>query len=204
MSLLPCCQSGRCAAAVLASRAAAARELEMAHAAEEGRQRAKAKPGSLVINPDGYTYCYAVKIEAVSEGSTSKHSRTGSQALEGDESRGPAQAASSSSDVCGVQQRRAEAGDAQGAGVGCLAQGSSSQRPQASDGGPLDTGKERDGPSQEPVTSKDRSGAASGGEPEQCVDSQPVEATHREASSSQGSYHTRTQRQNPQRPTLQE
>ncbi len=176
----------------------------MARAAEEGRQRAKAKPGSLVINPDGYTYCYAVKIDAVSEGSTSKHSRTGSQALEGDESRGPAQAAGSSSDVCGMQQRRAEVGDAQEGGASCVAPGSSPQHPQASDGGPLDTGKERDGPNEEPVTSKDRSRAALGGEMEQCVDSQLVEATHRQASSSQGSYHSRTQRQNPQRPTLQE
>ena len=118
-------------AAVVARQAAAARELEMARAAEEGRQRAKAKPGSLVINPDGYTYSYAVKIEAVSEGSTSRHSRTGSQALEGDESKGAAQAA----DRQPSDELSAEAGDK--AGAGCVAQGSSSQRPQASDGGPL-------------------------------------------------------------------
>ena len=48
--------------------------------AEEGARRAT-KTGSLVINPDGCTYSYAVKIEAVSEGSTSKHHRAGSTKL---------------------------------------------------------------------------------------------------------------------------
>jgi len=69
--------------AVAAASQQAARETELARAAEEGRRRGKAKPGSLVINPDGYTYSYAVKIEALSEGSTGRHSRTGSQTLEG-------------------------------------------------------------------------------------------------------------------------
>ena len=174
----------------------------MARAAEEGRQRAKAKPGSLVINPDGYTYCYAVKIEAVSEDSTSKHSRTGSQALDGDESRGPAQAAESSSDVSGMQQRRAEACNAQEDGVGGMVQGSSSQQPQAGGDGPLDMRKEKEVSSQEVVACKHSSGERTGGESEQRADSQVSGAALQEASSSEGSYHTRTQQQNPQRPML--
>ncbi len=164
----------------------------MARAAEEGRQRAKAKPGSLVINPDGYTYSYAVKIEAVSEGSTSRHSRTGSQALEGDESKGAAQAA----DRQPSDELSAEAGDK--AGAGCVAQGSSSQRPQASDGGPSGTGKERDAPSQEPATCKDSSGDGTGGGFERCVSSHSSGAG--QGSSSQGRKHSGTQQQHPQRP----
>ena len=84
----------------------------MARAAEEGRRRAKAKPGSLVINPDGYTYSYAIKIEAVSQGSTSNHSRSGSHALDAAESRGQAAAAAGSFDAAGTAHGDAENGDA--------------------------------------------------------------------------------------------
>lgn len=64
-----------------ASAQPAATDTELARA-EEGARRGGTKTGSLVINPDGCTYSYAVKIEAVSEGSTSKHDRAGSTKLE--------------------------------------------------------------------------------------------------------------------------
>ncbi len=86
-------------------------------------------PGDTVPAPvssvDGYTYSYAVKIEAVSEGSTSRHSRTGSQALDEAESGGRPETAGGSSDACALQRRGAAVVDAHDPGPACDAQGSS-------------------------------------------------------------------------------
>ena len=174
----------------------------MARAAEEERRRAKAKPGSLVINPDGYTYSYAVKIEAVSEGSTSRHSRTGSQALDEAESGGRPETAGGSSDACALQRRGAAVVDAHDPGPACDAQGSSSQGPQANRGGPAGSHGERDVPIEGPVTYKGSSGRGVGGEHDRCIASQSSGATHGEASSSQGTTSSRTQQQTLQRPML--
>lgn len=192
---VPSLLTWQCICVAVAESRAAARELEMVRAAEEGRRRAKAKPGSLVINPDGYTYSYAVKIEAVSEGSTSRHSRTGSQALDEAESGGPAGAAGGSSDACGVQGRRAEATGAHGGGADCNVQGSSSLITQADHGGTAGAHGERSVPIQERVTCKGSSGRGVGEEPERCIESHTSDAPHREASSSQVCASNRTQQQ---------
>ena len=97
--------------------------MELARA-EEGARRGGTKTGSLVINPDGCTYSYAVKIEAVSEGSTSKHDRVSSTKLEEAEAGRCAEGDSSDwTDVALDRQAAASGVGDEGGGVG------SSQRP---------------------------------------------------------------------------
>ena len=85
----------------------------MAQAAEDGRRRSKFKPGSLVINPDGCTYSYAIQIEDPPESSTSAHATAGSDVTAAEE-----QGTSGSSTTGGFEQGMAASSTAGGAEQG--------------------------------------------------------------------------------------
>ena len=92
---------------------AAPSQTEMARAAEDGRRRSKFKPGSLVINPDGCTYSYAIQIEDPPESSTSANATSGSDVTAAEE-----QGTSGSSTTGDVEQGMAGSSTAGGAEQG--------------------------------------------------------------------------------------
>ena len=87
-------------------------QTEMARAAEDGHRR-KFKPGSLVINPDGCTYSYAVQIEDPPESSTSANATSGSDQIAARE-----QGTSGSSTTGDIEQGMAGSSTAGGADQG--------------------------------------------------------------------------------------
>ena len=88
-------------------------QTEMARAAEDGHRRAKFKPGSLVINPDGCTYSYAVQIEDPPESSSSANATSGSDVIAAGE-----QGTSGSSTTGDLEQGMAGSSTAGGADQG--------------------------------------------------------------------------------------
>lgn len=66
-----------------------------------------------MINPDGCTYSYAVRIDAASEGSTSIHSRAGSRVLEEPGRSRAAEGNSVTGGACNSQGSGGESGSVQ-------------------------------------------------------------------------------------------